>query len=209
MPHSNTPEEVHAATLSVLAFHALSTFELTSTDSQHAPSIRESIGLARLAGHSLEHFERLASQVADLGGDLTSLMESQAGSFRAFRERTRPKDWYESVMKVYVYDGIMTEYCRSTLTALDSKSREVVDSVFDDTRSADYLRECLRSVVSDDEVIGSRLALWGRKLVAESLTRIREFAAIPNTVFEKPDEALLQRLLAGHSKRMSDLGLTA
>lgn len=209
MPHSNTPEEVHAATLSVLAFHALSTFELTSTDSQYAPSIRQSIGLARLAGHSLEHFELFASRVADLGGDLTSLMESQADSFRAFRERTRPTDWYESVMKAYVYDGIMTEYCRGTLTALDAKSREVVDSVFDDTRSADYLRECLSSVVAEDKVIGSRLALWGRKLVAESLTRVREFAAIPGTDFEQPDDALMRSLLTSHSKRMSDLGLTA
>lgn len=204
----SSDQPVGVDTMATLAYSELAAFERSAQDAQFSPTVRDTVDLARIAGHALEHFERLAARIDELGGDAIALMEAAQPSFAAFGERTKPKDWYESLMKSYVYDEIMKDFARAGLDRLDDDSRSVATAVLNDTRVADSLAERLGHVVSGDQVLASRLALWGRKLVAETLRRINE---MPGIVPEDADEAakLTQHVLANHSRRMSRLGLAA
>ncbi|MYM19448.1 hypothetical protein GSY69_05560 [Brevibacterium sp. 5221] len=200
--------DASVTTLAILSLSELSAFHRMATDAQYAPTVRDSIDLSRIAGRSLAHFEALTDRIEDLGGDLPRLLAEAEPSFTAFRERTKPKDWYESLMKGYVYDGIMKDFSRAALGELDEASHEVAVTALNDTRQADYLRERLAAAVAGDPVLASRLALWGRKLVAETLHRVRELTEqFPRASVDSAE--LTQHALSEHSRRMSALGLVA
>ena len=203
-----TPADASVTSLTILSLGELVSFHRLATDAQFAPTVRDSIDLSRLAGRSLEHFESLAARIGELQGDLPTMLEAAEHSFAAFRERTRPKDWYESLMKGYVYDEIMKDFSRADLEELDEASRSIAVTALDDTRQAVFLRKRLATAIEDDPVLSSRLALWGRKLVAEALQRMRELTV------QFPRHAVVHSevtadVLANHSRRMSALGLVA
>lgn len=203
-----SPQHAGVDTIATLAYSELAAFERSAADAQFAPTVRDTVDLARIAGHSLEHFEQLAARITELGGDAIGLMEAARPSFAAFHERTKPKDWYESLMKSYVYDEIMKDFARAGLDRLDDDSRSVATAVLNDTRTVEFLGSRLGAIVKGDEVLASRLALWGRKLVAETLRRIHELPGIMPGQADA-DAALTQHVLANHSRRMSGLGLAA
>lgn len=207
MPTSLTAD-ASVTTLAIMSLSELSAFHRSATDAQYAPTVRDSIDLSRLAGQSLEHFESLAARIDELGGDVGAILEEAEPSYAAFRERTKPRDWYESLMKSYVYDGIMKDFSRAALEELDGESRSVATTTLDDTRADAYLRDRLSAAVAADQVLASRLALWGRKLVAETLHRVRELT------LQFPRDSVVQsdvtsQVLSEHSRRMSALGLVA
>ncbi len=195
-------------TLATLAYSELAAFERLATDAQFAPDVRDTVDLARMAGWCLAHFEDLDARITELGGDSVTLMEAARPSFAAFMERTKPTDWYESLMKGYVYDEILKDFARAALDQLDADSRAVATAVLDDTRPVEYLASRLGAAVAADQVLSSRLALWGRKLVAESLRRVRELPGVFPTELAAATE-LSQHIMSNHSRRMSVLGLTA
>lgn len=212
--------DASTVTLTLLASHELSVFQSTAADAQFAPSVRDTVELSRVSGYALNNFERLVSRVEQLGGDILALMEQFAPSFRAFKERTQPKDWHESLMKSYVHEGLIKDYVRASRPELDADSQDVVTAVLNDTRREDLLRERLGELISVNNSLGSRLALWGRKLVVETAARLGELRELTggSAHSESPgaqmragslDGAAWQTALLGHSRRMSAIGLVA
>jgi hypothetical protein len=210
MSDAARPADAEVTTLVIMAFGELTTFERTATDAQFAPSVRDKVGLVDVAGHALDHYKALVERVEALGGDIVELMQEIEPEFTAFRERTRPRDWYESLMKGYVFDGILRDFYRAALVNLDETSERVATAVLDDTRQTEYLRVRLASGIADEADLASRLALWGRRLVAEAVDRARrligrfELAGDDDAI-----RALSQKVMANHSLRMSALGLVA
>ena len=89
-----------------------------------------------------------------------------------FHERTRPADWYESLMKAYVIDTVSADFYRAMCRATSmpepgpwwSRSRPIEEATA-------VLRERLKGALADDPRLASRLALWGRRLLGEALTQ--------------------------------------
>lgn len=198
------------ATLAILAFGELMTVERTVADAHAAPTVGDRVGLIGIAGVALRHYEALAARVEALGGDIVELMQDVEPSFTALRDRTRPRDWYESLMKGYVFDGIIRDFYRAALVNLDETSEQVATAVLDDTRQAEYLRTRLADGIMDEPDLSSRLALWGRKLVGESLMRGRQLIELFDLAVDDDAIAVIsQQVMTNHSKRMSALGLVA
>nr|BFF06637.1 ferritin-like fold-containing protein [Brevibacterium otitidis] len=172
--------------------------------------MQDRVGLATVAGHSLDNFMRLAARIGELGEDATAQMQHVQQAFSELRDRTTPHDWHESLMKGYVLDGIMHDVYRAVLTGLDEESRQVATAVLDDTRQAEDLCTRLAAAIAADRSLSSRLALWGRKLVADSMGRgrrlIRRFQAAET---QEAEAQILQHAMTNHSRRMSALGLVA
>lgn len=202
--HNDAP----TAILATLALYELSVFQSTATDAQFAPHVRDTVELSRVSGYALNHFEALMERIGQLGGDALALMEERAPSLTAFNERTQPKDWHESLMKSYVHDGLLRDYAKSSLLALDADSKNVITAVLDDTRREELLRARLGELINDQDILGSRLALWGRKLVVETAKRLTEIVEL-TTDHEHLDAKAWQSALTGHSRRMSAIGLVA
>ncbi len=204
------PADVRSTTLAILAFGELTSVERAAADAQAAPSIRDRVDLIAVVGVALSHYEALAARIEALGGDIAELMEGVEPSFTALRERTRPRDWYESLMKGYVFDGINRDFYRAALVNLDETSERVATAVLDDTRQADRLRSRLARAIAEQPELSSRLALWGRRLVGEALVRGRHLiTAFDLAVDDEAVSAIAQRVMTNHSRRMAALDLVA
>lgn len=210
MPDSVPLAGNDATTLALLAFGELTGFERMATNATTAADLDDKVILARLASQSFANFEQLSQHIDQMGQDAIELCQHFEPTFSTLAERTRPRDWYESLMKGFVFDGIMNDFYRTAVDELAEPGYSLAIAILDDTRASEYARNRLTSEVAVDTQLASRLALWGRKLVAETLGRARSLLTDP---FLGLDEDLVVELIpavtSNHSKRMSALGLVA
>ncbi|MCU1633503.1 MAG: hypothetical protein JWM61_2155 [Micrococcaceae bacterium] len=204
--------------LGVIAYGELSGFERLSSDARFSPSLADRASLGRLAVLEFEHFEMVGRFVGGLGTTIEDAMAPFQASIDAFHERTRPGDWYESLMKAYVIDAFSGDFYRALADSLDPRTRDLISAI-DSGDGAAHLQRRLTEALSDDPRLASRLALWGRRLVGEALTQAqrvgieREYLA--GLLFANEADhtqhttALFSKLTRNHSRRMSALGLTA
>jgi hypothetical protein len=194
----------------LLAYGELSGFERLSSDARFSPSLADRAGLGRLAVLEFEHFEMVSRFVNGLGVTIEDAMTPFQASIDAFHERTRPGDWYESLMKAYVIDAFSGDFYRALADSLDPRTRDLIGAI---------LQRRLKEALADDPRLASRLALWGRRLVGEALTQAqrvgieREYLAgllfADEADHTQHTTALFSQLTRNHSRRMSALGLTA
>jgi hypothetical protein len=210
MPDSYPLASTDAATLALVAYGELTAFERMATNASTAVELDDTVTLSRLASHSFSHFEELSQRISESGQDVIELCRIFEPTFSVLAERTRPRDWYESLMKGFVFDGIMNDFYRMAADKLAEPEHSLAIAVLDDTRAADFVRNRLTADVGEDTQLASRLALWGRKLVAETLGRARHLLTDPVLGIE---EAVIVEAIpavtANHSRRMSALGLVA
>jgi hypothetical protein len=132
-----------------------------------------------------------------------------------FHERTRPADWYESLMKAYVIDTVSGDFYRSISDFVDADTAGLIERVQSAGDATAVLRERLKAALADDPRLASRMALWARRLLGEALTHAQrvsmEHAFLSGLTGAPesgdPARALTARLAAAHSRRMSELGL--
>ncbi|MHA7153719.1 ferritin-like fold-containing protein [Arthrobacter sp. TMN-50] len=204
----------------VMAYGELSGFERLSSDARFSPTLHDRAALGRLAVVEFEHFEMVSAHLAALGVDVETAMTPFQPSIDSFHERTRPADWYESLMKAYVIDAISDDFYTALAGRLDAPTRELIGRIQSADEQGALLQERLRAALADDPRLASRLALWGRRLVGEALTQAQrigiERAFLGALLFagaeedqEKETLLLFSQLTRNHSRRMSLLGLTA
>lgn len=210
MPDSVLSAGNAAATLALLAFGELTGFERMATNATIAVHMDDKVTLARLASQSFANFEELSQHIDEMGQDVIELCQHFEPTFSVLAERTRPRDWYESLMKGFVFDGIMNDFYRTAVDELAEPRYSLAVAILDDTRATDYARNRLTDEVAVDTQLASRLALWGRKLVAETLGRARSLLTDPILgIDEDRVVELIPAVTSNHSKRMSALGLVA
>jgi hypothetical protein len=204
--------------LGVIAYGELSGFERLSSDARFSPSLADRASLGRLAVQEFNHFELVGAFLEGLGFTVEDSMAPFQDSIDAFHERTRPGDWYESLMKAYVVDAFSGDFYRSLANSLDPRTRELISAI-DSGEGSAHLHRRLQEALRDDPRLASRLALWGRRLVGEALTQARrvdgerEYLAgllfVDESDHYRQATDLFSQLTRNHSRRMSALGLTA
>lgn len=204
--------------LGAIAYAELSGFERLSSDARFSPSLADRASLGRLAVQEFEHFELVGRFLDGLGITVEDAMTPFCASIDSFHERTRPGDWYESLMKAYVVDAFSQDFYRSLAHNLDARTRELI-AVIDSGDAAEHLRGRLKEALSADPRLASRCALWGRRLVGEALTQAQrvgiERENLAGLLFAgedgptQPSGTFFSELTRNHSRRMSALGLTA
>lgn len=204
----------------VMAYGELSAFERFSSDARFSPTLKDRADLGRLAVVEFGHFELVSAELARLGIDVQAAMAPFQASIDAFHERTRPGDWYESLMKAYVTDAVSGDFYRAIADRLDPDTRALVSRIKENGDQLVLLTARLRRALEHDERLASRLALWGRRLVGEALTQAqrigieRAFLGALLGLDEPSSQQavtadLFAELTRNHSRRMNALGLTA
>lgn len=215
-----TRERFETALYGLMAYRELTAFERLSSDARFSPTLADRDALARLAVEEFRHYELVRERIAAAGRDPQAAMEPFVASIDALHERTRPGDWFESLMKAYVIDSVSGDFYQAIALALDEEARVLVSEVQSMDAQTLWLRERLRNALGEDPRLGSRLALWGRRLLGEALTQARRIGdrhAFWDTLIPMPPgperdarvAKLFARLVENHSRRMGDLGLTA
>lgn len=208
--------------LGILAYGALTAFERLAEDAQAAPTLADKVELTTAAARQIDHFKSVSTQLASMGVDVMTAMAPFHAPFDAFHNYTRPKDWYEGLVKAFVGDGIAADFYREIAAFVDADTRNLVNQVLADEGLQAYIVAQVRLGMENDPKLAGRLSLWGRRLVGEALSQAQRVAAdrdaltslLTGTV-DRPGldlaaiSRMFSRLVANHTKRMAELGLKA
>ncbi|GAB3263170.1 ferritin family protein [Arthrobacter pigmenti] len=205
--------------LGIMAYGELSAFERLSSDARFSPALTDRVILGSRAVAEFAHYELIAGQLESMEANVAETMRPFMAAVDAFHDRTRPADWYESIMKAYVLDAISGDFYRALARHLDPQTQRVVAEVQVTEEQSNVLMSRLKEALVDNPRLASRLALWGRRLVGEALTQAqrlgieRSFLEGLIALQDQPGTDQVSKLFADltreHSRRMNLLGLTA
>lgn len=191
-----------------------------AADALGAPGLGVRLWMGRSAATELEHFERIAARIVEMGHDPETVMAPFAGPVDAFHERTRPGDWLEALIKVYVGDGVARDFYREIAQHVDDASRELIEGVLEVEAQEEFVLRTLHDAIEADPRVAGRLALWARRLVGEAIAQTQYVALEREALMgllvggqgHGVDLAdlgrMFTRILEQHGQRMATLGLT-
>lgn len=206
--------------LGVIAYGELAAFERLAEDARMAPSLADKAALAGMAATEFGHFRRLSQRLVELGADPMEAMADFVTALDEFHQRTAPADWYESLIKAYVGEGLVSDFYREIAAFLDVDTRTLILESLSDADQAAFAVDRIREGIAADHKLAGRLALFGRRLMGEALTQAQRVAADRDALtallaggVDRPglDLAaigrLFTRLTDNHTARMAALGL--
>lgn len=208
--------------LSVIAYGQLSGAFATVHDATRAPRLDHTLALARMARVDFDQYEELAGRLRELGAEPETSMQPFTAAIDEWHRRTPPADWYEGLMKAYAGNAIATDFYGEIARYVDPQTQALVERCVGTEEQDAFVKDVLATAIADDPRLGSRLALWGRRLVGEALSQAQHVAASHDalTALLVDDGSgvgadlteltrMFERLTTNHTRRMQALGLTA
>ena len=206
--------------LGVVSYGEISAFERLAEDAKLAPTMRDKVALATMASAEFAKVARLHDRITELGADPFEAMAPFRLPIDQFHLHTAPSDWFESLVKAYVGDGLANDFYREIAAYLDPDTRDLVISSLEGEDHSSFVVERVREATAEDPRLGGRLALWARRLMGEALTQAQRVAADRDALsaliaggVDRPGLDLaaigrmFTRLTERHAERMTELGL--
>lgn len=190
------------------AYLQLSLYETMGRAGAGAPTLSGRLVTGVLATTALERHRTIVGEIERTGGDPAALMAPHREAIDLFLERTSGADWYESMLTGYVTAGILNDLFGSLLRSLPADVRGRLKNLFDAREEAAVVEE-LTARIEEEPQVGSRLAMWGRRLVGDTLLVARSALASHAREDQERLEPVWTELIAAHTRRMDALGLTA
>ena len=192
------------------AYLQLGFFETLSELIALTPELAKKDALSRAAGAALTKHEELVRLIRDRGDDPTALMLPFREPLDAFRRATHGVRPPETMLSVHITAGMLDDFYLALSASYADTGRRVARILrADDDREA--IAELIGRTIESDPEWKSLLALWGRRLVGDTLLIAR--AALRPATLRVADEAKVEpvftELMAAHSRRMDAMGLAA
>ncbi|AUG29322.1 hypothetical protein JVX92_00315 [Microbacterium hominis] len=192
------------------AYLQLGYFETLSELIAPTPELTQKESISVAAGAALQKHRALLTIIRDRGDDPLDLMLPFREPLDAFRRATHGARHLETMLSVHITAGMLDDFYLALSSSYGSTGRRVADVLrADDDRQA--LAGILADAIAADEQWKSLLALWGRRLVGDTLL-IARGALRPQTLDaaeERKVEPVFTDLLGAHSRRMAAMGLDA
>lgn len=192
------------------AYLQLGFFETLSELIASTPELAQKEALSRAAGAALDKHEGLVALIRDRGADPTALMLPFREALDAFRRATHGSRPQETMLSVHITAGMLDDFYLSLSSSYGETGRRVARILQADSDRQAIVDITAETIASDPEW-RSLLALWGRRLVGDTLLVAR--AALRPTRLEVADEKKVEpvftALMAGHARRMDAIGLAA
>jgi hypothetical protein len=193
------------------AYLQLAIFENLSRVVRSAPTTEAKSALSRVAGLALTKHEELVAEIERHGSDAAQTMQPFVAEIDAFQRITQGNDWYESVTSCYLTSGFLDDFLVRLAPGLAGVAgARIVDILAADTGESVIAAELLAAIEKNPR-LGARLAMWGRRLVGDTMLLAR--GMLRSTENHDSDEARIEpvftELIAAHTRRMDALGLTA
>ncbi len=193
------------------AYVQLMLFENLSRAVSTAPTTAAKATIGRAAEISIAKHRALADEIAHTGGTVAEAMEPYTEAVDEFERTTRGADWYETLVTCYLTAGFLDDFFARLAVGLTPDERERIAAIYSSGSGEPLLAEQLTLALADNPRLASRLAMWGRRLVGDTMLVAR--SALRLTENHKSDEARVEpvftELIAAHTRRMDALGLTA
>jgi ferritin-like protein len=213
-------DESVAELLGAIGYAELTAALRMAADAIKAPEVAVRVWMGRASSAELDHFERIVSRITEMGRDPEHLMMPFIGPVDAFHERTKPRDWLEALVKVYVGDGIARDFYREIAQHVDPASRDLIEAVLETEAQDEFVVRAVTDAIALDPTVSGRLALWARRLVGEAIAQTQYVAVEREALMgllvggqgsgiDLADLGrMFTRLIELHADRMGRLGLT-
>ncbi|MCU1505642.1 MAG: hypothetical protein JWP05_611 [Microbacteriaceae bacterium] len=219
---SDIPAHVHRVALGELtpdllpylgqaAYLQLTAFEALSRAVMSAPTAESKEALSRVAALSLARHHGLVDEIERRGESAGIVMAAYAERIDHYRSITQGNDWYELLVSCHLTSGILDDFFLRLSEGLQHDAATRIADVFAIGSGSDILVEQLQSAIDANPRLASRLAMWGRRLVGDTLLIARSsLAPHPDTAKDEERlEPVFTEVIAAHTRRMDELGLTA
>lgn len=221
-----TPEP--KAFLGQLAYLQLANFEILTAALKYSPNTQYKAELSEAAARSFDKYRQLSKKLVELGADPAAEMNPFKERIAMFHSNTIGLDWYEVVVKVYLTSGLLDDFYMRLASGLEDELQGEIEKALKDKTFEKFAKRVLTEEIAADPVLGSRLALWGRRLMGDVLLELRaafdnrKLAHVPkgktlsveeenrvNLEAYSKLEPLISELTGSHSSRMEVIGLVA
>ncbi|WP_427868580.1 ferritin-like fold-containing protein [Leucobacter luti] len=197
--------------LGLTAYLQLELYEAATRAVSGAPTLEAKEVLAQVAGQTLSKHQRLTAEIHSRGAEPHVVMRPYSKVIDDYVERIDTDDWHQHVLSLYLVGGLFDDFFASLAGGLrDSFRGEAISILQKHTGNAE-LKTLLEGELASNEQLSSWLALWGRRLVGDTLLVSRAVLALSEGREFDADEVepVFTELIADHIRRMDGLGLTA
>lgn len=191
------------------AYLQLVIFQTLSGVVASAPALTSKEAVSRVAALSLAKHHGLIDEIVRTGAEPGETMQPYAVSIDHFARVTAGATWHEMLVSSYVTAGLLDDFSKTLASNLSGDAAGRISTLLAGDDGHSLIVSELSAAIEADPVIAHRLAMWGRRLVGDTLLVARS-ALNANS---HPDEARLEpvfsELIAAHTRRMDAVGLTA
>jgi len=194
------------------AYVQLTLFENLSRAISTAPTTAAKAALGQAAELSIGKHRALVTEITAAGGTAAEAMEPYTGSVDFFDRAVRGADWFENVMTCYITAGFLDDFFQRLAAGLGGEASRRIAAIYDGDSGEGVLEAQLMAGIETNPRLSSRLAMWGRRLLGDTLLVARAaltFSADHRGSDEERVEPVFTELIASHTRRMDVLGLTA
>lgn len=198
------------AFLGRLGYLTLVLFENLSRAVAAAPTTAALSFVFAAAAEVLEAHESVVTELRRLNIEPVGAMDPFRAELDDFQRRTQGSDWHEILVTCYLTAGFLTDFFEGLAAGLPEALSERVSRALDVDKGEALLVDELRQAIDASPRLASRLAMWGRRLVGDTMLIARSSLAIGREApGEDRIEPVFTELIAAHTRRMDALGLTA
>ncbi len=193
------------------AYLELMLFEDLSRVVSTAPTTESKTSLSQVAGMVLARHHGLTAEIERHGADPAEIMQQYAAEIDRFQRVTKGADWYESLTAYYLVSGFLGDFLVRLAAGLTGAAGARVVAILEADAGESLVVTHLLSAIEKNPLLGARLAMWGRRLVGDTML-IARWTLRPTENHDATAaqiEPVFTELIAAHTRRMDALGLTA
>jgi len=193
------------------AYIQLMIFENLSTAVAAAPSADSKDTLGRVAAAALSRQNGLRLEIERHGAEPGAAMQPFMAEIDAYQRATQGADWFEMLVSCHVTAGFLDNFFARLAAGLPAEAANRLKVVYATDAASELLAKEIRAAIEEQPQLSSRLAMWGRRLVGDTMLIARaSLASSSNLVSDAARiEPVFTELIAAHTRRMDALGLTA
>lgn len=197
--------------LGLTSYLQLELYEAATRAVSGAPSLEAKNVLARVAGETLSKHQRLTAEIRRRGHEPHTVMQPFSEVIDSYVERIDTEDWHQHVLSLYLVGGLFDGFFSNLAEGLKDSYRSDAIAILGENTGRAALHDLLERELEGDPKLSSWLALWGRRLVGDTLLVSRAVLALSDNreFVESEVEPVFTELIADHIRRMDGLGLTA
>ncbi|MEL4317851.1 ferritin-like fold-containing protein [Leifsonia sp. YIM 134122] len=193
------------------AYIQLELFENLARAMATAPTLADKASLSTAARFTLRKHHRLAEEIRALDEEPAVVMAPFAPAIDAFRAATTGATWHELMITNLITAGMLDDFFISLSGSLPDGVGSRVAAILSRRPRTDVVADALAVAIVADPQLASPLAMWGRRLVGDTLLVARSALRDANArgPVDESIEPAFTDLIAAHTRRMDSLGLTA
>lgn len=163
------------------------------------------------AGLALSKHQGIVAEIRRRGDEPADVMRPFAEEIEGFRALLVGSDWRETLLAALMTGGLLDDFFIRLAGGLPGDVGPRIAQLLGADSGQEGLLEVLRGEIAADQQLGSRLAMWGRRLVGDTLLVARSALHLSGNraADEERIEPIFTELIAAHTRRMDALGLTA